>query len=182
MERFGDHDGPEAHYAVDAALNIPGEAPLAYLGNWFIRYPRMQTHIGFALATRDGYPRAWLDRLMTHGNARTRIVVKLARHDADAGPTLIGYLQRGDIDQRFQASSVAWLAGQVGAEDTLRALLTYRDARFYPHDALVRYAAMMSLVRIALVNSKPQAPAAGATDSTQATTTTVPAPTPAATP
>ena len=28
IERFGEHDSPEAHYAVDAALNIPGEAPL----------------------------------------------------------------------------------------------------------------------------------------------------------
>ena len=164
MERFGDHDSPEAHYAVDAALNIPGQAPLAYLGNWFIRYPRLQTHIGLALATRDEYPRASLDRLIAHGNARTRIVVKLTRQDPDAGPTLLAYLQRGDIDERFQASSVAWLAGQVGAEATLRALLTYRDARFYPHDALVRYAAMMSLVRIALINSRPAQVPAAATD------------------
>jgi len=176
VERFGDHDSPEAHYAVDAALNIPGDPPLNYLGNWFIRYPRLQTHIGLALATRDSYPRAWLDRLMTHGNARTRIVVKLARHDADAGPTLLAYLQRGDIDERFQASSVAWLAGQVGVEDTLRALLTYRDARFYPHDALVRYSAMMSLVRLALIKSRPRDPAATDAD------TDIAAPAPATAP
>jgi hypothetical protein len=95
---------------------------------------------------------------------------------------LLAYMQRGDIDERFQASSVAWLAGQVGAEATLRALLTYRDARFYPHDALVRYAAMMSLVRIALINARPAQVPAAATDVPPPASMPAPAPAPAPAP
>jgi hypothetical protein len=168
MDRFGDHDGPEAHYVVDAALNVGGQAPNTYLNNWFIRYRRLQTHIGLGLAERDGFPRVWLDRLLAHGDARTRIVVKLVRRDADAATTLHAYLQRGDIDEKFQASSVAWLAGRTDVKAPLLGLVAFQDARYYPHDALVRHAAMMSLVRLALLSSRPP------------TTTTPTTPTPAA--
>jgi hypothetical protein len=49
--------------------------------------------------------------------------------------------------------------GETSARDDLLRLSTFRDDHFYPDDALIRHAAMTSLVRLALLASKPPAAA-----------------------
>jgi hypothetical protein len=155
LERFGDAGGMEAHYAIDAALHIPGAAVGDALGNWYVRYEGLRTHIAFGLANREGFPRDRLLRLVARGDVRTQIVVKTIIHASDARETLLAYLVNGTPEDKFQAASVAALTGQAGIEEPLRRLLAFQDSRYYPNDALIRHAAMSSLIRLALIASRP---------------------------
>ena len=155
MERFGNAAEVEAHYVVEAALRIPGELAADILGNWYVRYVGLRPHIAFGLAGRQGFPRARLERLVSQADARTRIIVKTILHAPDAQATLLGYLVNGSPEQKFQAASLAAMGEPAGLDAPLRNLLTFHDARYYPSDALLRHAAMASLVRLALIASRP---------------------------
>jgi hypothetical protein len=155
MQRFGEAAGVEAHTLVEAALHIPGGPAADVLGNWYVRYTGLQTHIAFGLASRDGFPRDRLMRLVARGDARTQIVVKTVLQEPDARDTLLRYLINGSPQEQLEAASLAALSGQAGLDEPLHRLLGFRDARYYPNDALIRHAAMASLVRLALIASRP---------------------------
>jgi len=155
MMRFGDRGGVEAHYLVDAALNIPGEPAADTLANWYLRYPPLHPHIAIGLARREGFPRARLERLVARGDARTQITTKMVLRAGDARDTLLRYLVNGNAEEKFAAASLAAFIGPAGLDEPLRNLLTFHDARYYPNDALLRHAAMASLVRLALIASRP---------------------------
>ena len=156
MQRFGDAAEIEAHYLVDAALHIPGEPAADALGNWYVRYQGVRSHIAFGLVSREGFSRDRLARLVVRGDARTQIVIKTILKAPDARDTLLAYLVNGTPEDKFQAASVAALSGQSGLDEPLRRLLTFRDARYYPNDALIRHAAMSAIVRLALIASRPE--------------------------
>ena len=155
MERFGNAAEVEAHYVVDAALRIPGEQAGDILGNWYVRFAGLRPHIAFGLAVRQGFPRDRLDRLVARGDARTRIIVKTIQRAPDAQATLLNYLVNGSPDDKFHAASLAAMGEPAGLDVPLRNLLTFHDARYYPSDAFLRHAAMASLVRLALIASRP---------------------------
>jgi hypothetical protein len=155
MERFGSAATVEAHYVVEATLRVPGQPAADVLGNWFTRYVGLRPHIAFGLARRQGFPRDRLERLAERSDARTRIIVKMSLHAPDAQATLLAYLVNGTPEQQFQAASLAAFASPAGLGPPLRNLLTFHDGRYYPSDALLRHAAMASLVRLALIASLP---------------------------
>ena len=61
----------------------------------------------------------------------------------------------GSPDEKFQAATLAAMGEPAGLDVPLRNLLTFHDARYYPSDAFLRHAAMASLVRLALIASRP---------------------------
>jgi hypothetical protein len=95
-----------------------------------------------------------MDRLMLRGGARTQVIIRSLRHDPDVDQTLARYLDAGEIEDRFQAADLAGVLGTRAIVDHLRPLLDFHDARYYPSDALIRHAAMASLVRQALAMTK----------------------------
>lgn len=155
MLRFGERGTIEAHYIVDAALHIPGPEAADVLGDWYVRYAPLRAHIGFGLARREGFPRERLERLVARGDARTQITVKIVLRTTDARDTLLRYLVDGSAEDKFSAASLAAFIGPAGLDEPLHNLLTFHDARYYPNDALLRHAAMQSLVRLALIASRP---------------------------
>jgi hypothetical protein len=155
MTRFGDHSTVEAHYLVEAALHVPGDQAADVLGNWYVRYPPLRPRIGVGLARRDGFPRDRLERLVARGDARTQISVKVVQGAGDTRDTLLRYLVNGSAEEKFAAASLAAFIGPAALDEPLRNLLTFQDARYYPNDALLRHAAMASLVRLALIASRP---------------------------
>lgn len=162
MERFAATKGPEADLAVEAALHVPGGEADAVLTNWFNRFEGLRAHIAVGLLARSSFPRDRLERMVAHGGARPRIIVKAIEHAPDTGAALIDALDHGEIIDKLAAAELAGLVGQPGPEASLRRALGYRDDRYYPNDALVRHAAMRSLVRITLSAVKPAPVAAGA--------------------
>lgn len=161
MERVAAVKGPEADVVVEAALHVPGAEAEAVLTNWFNRYDGLRVHIAVGLLARTGFPRDRLDGMVARGGARSRIIVKAIVHAPDVGATLIDALDNGGIGDKLAAAEIAGTVGQPGPEPSLRRALGYSDGRYYPNDALVRHAAMQSLVRIALGVAKPS-PVAGA--------------------
>jgi HEAT repeats len=155
MERFGSTGSVEAHYAVEAALHVPGESASDILGNWYNRFAALRPHIGLGLARRQGFPRDRLERLAARGDARTQIIVKTILHAPEAQATLLAYLVNGTPEDKFQAASLAAFTPPAGVDQPLRNLLTFQDARYYPSDAALRHAAMESVVRLALTASLP---------------------------
>ena len=167
MERFGSSASVEAHYVVEAALRVPGWPAAEVLAAWYNRYVGLRAHIAFGLARRPGYPHAWVERLAAAGDARTQIMVKTLLHAPDAQPTVLRYLVEGSPEEKFQASSLAAFTSPAGLDKPLRTLLTFHDARYYPGDALLRHAAMESLLRLALIASRPDRPRLGHRPSNQ---------------
>jgi hypothetical protein len=161
MERVAAVKGPEADVVIEAALHVPGAQAEAVLTNWFSRYEGLRSHIAVGLLSRPSFPRERLERMVDRGDARSRLLVKAIEHAPDAGAALMDALDNGQIVDKLAAAELAGAVGQPGPEPSLRRALGYSDGRFYPNDALVRHAAMQSLVRIALGVAKPS-PLAGA--------------------
>jgi hypothetical protein len=155
MERVAAVKGPEADVLVDAALHVPGPEAETVLTNWFNRHEGLRVHIAVGLLARTSFARDRLEQMVARGGARPRIVVKAIEHAPDAGATLIDALDNGGISDKLAAAELAGTVGQPGAEPSLRRALGYSDGRYYPNDALVRHAAMQSLVRITLTATKP---------------------------
>lgn len=162
MDRLVATKGPEADVAVEAVLHVPGAEADAILANWFNRYEGLRAHIAVGLLARSSFPRERLERMVEHGGARPRIIVKAIEHAPDTGAALIDALDHGEIIDKLAAAELAGVVGQPGPEPSLRRALGYRDDRYYPNDALVRHAAMRSLLRITLGVAKPVPVAAGA--------------------
>ena len=161
MERVAPAKGPEADVVVEAALHVPGAEADAVLTNWFNRYEGLRTHIAVGLLARESFPRDQLERMVARGGTRTRITVKAIQHAPDTGAILIDALDNGEITDKLAAAELAGVLGQPGPEPSLRRALGFSDGRYYPNDALVRHAAMQSLVRITLGASRPAPVAAG---------------------
>jgi hypothetical protein len=176
MARFGDGDGPEPFFLVEAALEVHDAQSDAMLENWFVRYPKLQAQIIAGLAERDSVSPDDIARLLSRGGVRARLVYMAIKHE-DARNAVIGYLQSANVEDRFQAAEVAGLSAQTGVSEYLYPLTAYTDARYYPNDALLRHTAMAAIVRIALAGTKALArtPAAGATAAPAAPATTAPA-------
>jgi hypothetical protein len=169
MERFGAGSGPEPFFVVEAALSLHGAAVDSALMIWFDRYKNLQTQIGVGLAARDSVPRATLDRLLGHGGARAQIAVKAVLHTQDVAVTVTRFLQSPEIEDRYQAAELAALTGAPALKDWLRLQVDYFDAQYYPNDALLRHAAMASIVRLALfATNRASAPAPVAEPASQA--------------
>jgi hypothetical protein len=166
MGRFVGTKGPEADVLVEAALHVPGDRADAILVNWFSRYEGLRAHIAVGLFARTSFPRAHLHDLVARVDARPRIIIKALEHAPDTVATLIDAMDNGNIVDKIGAAELAGMVGQAGVETSLQRLLRYGDDRYYPNDALVRHAAMQSLVRLALAAAKPapvatEAPARG---------------------
>ena len=161
MDRVATTKGPEADVVVEAALHVPGAHADAVLVNWFNRYEGLRAHIAIGLLERSSFPRDRLDWMLARGSARPRLMVKAIEHAPDAGALLIDTLDHGEIGDKLAAAELVGIVGQSGAETSLRRALAYRDDRYYPNDALVRHAAMRSLLRITLGAAKPVPVAAG---------------------
>jgi hypothetical protein len=161
MDRLAATKGLEADVAVEAVLHVPGAEADAVLTNWFNRYEGLRTHIAVGLLARSSFPRDRLERMVARGGARPRIIVKAIEHAPDTGAALIDALDHGEIIDKLAAAELAGVVGQPGPEPSLRRALGYRDDRYYPNDALVRHAAMRSLLRITLGAGKPAPVAAG---------------------
>jgi hypothetical protein len=162
MERAAAAKGPEADMVVEAALHVPGGEADTVLTNWFNRYEGLRPHIAVGLLSRASFPRDRLERLIARGGARPRLIVKAIEHAPDMGAVLTATLDNGEIVDKLAAAELAGVVGQPGPEPSLRRALGYRDDRYYPNDALVRHAAMRSLVRITLGAAKPAPVAAAA--------------------
>jgi hypothetical protein len=150
MSRFGDFETPEAGLIVAAALHIPGEQADARLINWLNRYPLLATQIALGLLGRATVPRAQLESAVARASVFTQLLVKKVSHAPDADATLLGYLRDRDLGRSLAAAEIAGLTGQVSAVPDLWTLVSFRDARYYPNDAIVRHVGMQALVRIAL--------------------------------
>ena len=160
MARFGESEGPEPFFIVDATLAIHDPQSDALLMGWFPRYPKLQSQIAAGLASRDTTPRDVLDRLVAQGGVRAQLVYKAVRHE-DLRARITMALQSESPEDRFNAAEIAGLSAQEGVTAYLYPLLAYTDARYYPNDALLRHAAMEAILRITLAGMKPpRAPAA----------------------
>ncbi len=162
MERIAATTGPEPDVLVEAVLHVPGDQADAVLINWFNRHEGLRPHIAVGLLGRASVPRDRIERMVAGGSARPRIIVKAIEHAPDTGAVLVDALDNGDIIDKLAAADLAGIVGQAGLETSLRRLLAFRDGRYYPNDALVRHAAMQSLVRLTLSAARPAPVAAGA--------------------
>jgi hypothetical protein len=167
MDRFGTTAGPEPHAIVEAALHVPGRGAEDGLIRWFDRYEKLQIHIAIGLIARSSFPRDELDQLIARGAARTQMIAKTIQHAPDAQATLLRYLRGDDIGDKLAAAQLAGITEQASARADLLGLLTFEDARYYPNDALIRHAAMTSLLRIGLATSRPSAAAAAGAEVTE---------------
>jgi hypothetical protein len=159
MKAFGDGRGPEPFFIVEAAERIRGEAADAKLVNWFNQYPKLQTAIAVGLARRGTVSKEQMDRLSAHGGAGVELPIKLVTRAADGPEALRRYLSSGTPAERLVAAELSALVPQADVKGPLQELLKFHDDGVYPRDALIRHAAMESLVRRALINTK-QRPAA----------------------
>jgi hypothetical protein len=149
MARYGKQEGPEAAAVVEAAFHIPGDAARNKLVNWMVTYPNVRPMIVAGLAGTD-FPPDRLARLVANTDARAILLVKILQKAPDLMPALGSYLRTGTPADKFAAAELAGLAPLTEAPDGLLALLFFHDARYYPNDAVLRHAAIQSLVRIAL--------------------------------
>ena len=161
MARFGESEGAEPFFVVDATLAIHDPQSDALLMGWFPRYPKLQSQIAAGLASRDSVPRDALDRLVARGSVRAQLVSMAVRHE-DLRARIIAALQSESPEDRFNAAEIAGLSAQEGVTDYLYPLVAYTDARYYPNDALLRHGAMEAILRITLASMKPPPRAAAA--------------------
>jgi hypothetical protein len=160
MVRFGDAAGPEAGAIVEAAFHVSGEAARVRLLGWLDRYPEVRVPIVVGLTAKSSGPSADLDAIVARADARTVLLWKALRKSPDLTPTLLGYLRDGAPQDKWAAAQLAGLFRSVEAQPDLRQLLRFRDNRYYPNDAVIRHAAMASLVQVALARTaKPTAAA-----------------------
>jgi len=158
MARFGGGHGPERELIVEAALRIPGAEADAKLMAWFREYPALQQEIAVGLVARPGVPRPQLAALVAQGGAGPNLIFKFLTKSPDAEAALLGYLQSGSLVDKLAAAEIAGYTGKASAREPLRRLLAFRDARYYPNDAVIRHVAMASLVRLALTATAKPAP------------------------
>ena len=163
MGRYGDTDGPAFETLKMAilagTLRVPGEQADARLVNWFNAHESLRVPIALALLQRPSVSRAQFDRLVSKfPDARLRLVTKALTQAPDTRATLLTYLRvDGRIQDMYAAAELAGLVGDPAARAYLQVLLQYQDGKYYPSDALVRHAAMTSLLRLALAATKPAA-------------------------
>jgi hypothetical protein len=161
MDRYADADGPAFEPLKMAILagtvRVPGDRADARLVNWFNAHESLRVPIALALLQRPGVSRAQFDRLVSKfPDARLRLVAKAVTHAPDTRATLLTYLRvDGRIQDMYAAAELAGLIGDPAARAYLLVLLQYQDGKYYPGDALVRHAAMTSLLRLALAATKP---------------------------
>ncbi len=158
MSRFGDKDGPEAGAIVAATLHISTGAARARLLGW-LRYQRVRPQIVIGLAQRPDVQPRDLEAAVQVTDARAILLLKAVHKSADLTPTVINYLHNGTPADKWAAAQLAVFADAAQTKFDLQQLLLFRDRRYYPNDALIRHAAMKSLVQLALARTaKPAAP------------------------
>jgi hypothetical protein len=99
------------------------------------------------------FPADRLARLVAGTDARAILMLKILQKAPDLMTALSGYLRGANPADKFAAAEMAGLAPLSDAPDGLVALLYFHDARYYPNDAVLRHAAVESLVRIALTRT-----------------------------
>jgi hypothetical protein len=160
MPRYGTADGPEAEAIVVAALHVPGEGANTRLLTWLQKYPNVRSMIVVGLAARPDLATADLEQAVQRsGDARATLILKALRHSPVLNATLLSYLRSERPQDKFAAADLAGMVGATDAREDLRQALQYHDARYYPSDAMIRHAAMKSLVRLALTATVKAAPA-----------------------
>jgi hypothetical protein len=155
MPRFAASDGPEAASLVEAASAVPGPEADEQLVVWFDTQPPLRAAITLRLLQRRPSSERSLDHVLTAGDSRVRLVVRVARSAPDALRALELALQSPDPDERLFAARLAGTVGDQHASAALWQLVNFSDDRFYPADALVRHEAMAALLRIALATHRP---------------------------
>jgi hypothetical protein len=155
MPRFAASDGPEAASLVEAASAVPGPEANEQLVAWFDAHPSLHATITLHLLQRRPSSERALDHVLTAGDGRVRLVVRVARRAPDALGALELAMQAPDPDERLYAARLAGTVGDPHASAALWQLVNFRDDRFYPADALVRHEAMAALLRIALATHRP---------------------------
>jgi hypothetical protein len=164
MARFGETPGPEAAAIVEAAFHVSGEAARVRLLGWLDRYPEVRVPILVGLLAKSSGTTSGsgddLDAIVARSDARTILLYKGLRKSPDLTATLAADLRDGKPQDKWAAAELAGLfrAGEVESE--LRELLQFRDSRYYPNDAVIRHAAMMSLVQVALARTARAVPPA----------------------
>jgi hypothetical protein len=161
MARYGKEDGPEAAEVVKAAFHIPGDAARNKLITWMVTYPNVRPMIVVGLASTD-YPPDRLERLVAGTDGRAILLVKILQKSPDLMTALGSYLRTGTPADKLAAAELTGLAPLTDAPDGLVALLYFHDTRYYPNDAVLRHAAIQSLVRLALVRTVKPTPASPA--------------------
>jgi hypothetical protein len=86
------------------------------------------------------------------GDVSTLLLVKLATHAPDAISKLNEQLRTGQPGDRLLAARLAGAVSDPRTRDSLWKLAMYRDARYYPRDAILRHTAMVALLRISFAS------------------------------
>ena len=155
MPRFARDSAPEAEILVEAAATLPGPEAEAQLLNWFDAYKPLRLLIAFRILGKSELRPEVLQHVSQKGDVSTRLLVKLAIHAPDAISSLNEQLRAGQPGDRLLAARLAGAVRDPRTRDGLWKLAMYRDARYYPRDAILRHAAMVSLLRIAFTTLRP---------------------------
>ncbi|MES1166304.1 MAG: hypothetical protein ABUR63_11125 [Verrucomicrobiota bacterium] len=158
MARFAEAPGPEAGVIIEAAFHISGEPARVRLLGWLDRYPDVRVPILVGLLEKTSGPAADLEAIVARADARTILLWKGLRKSPDLTPSLAGYLRNGTPEDKWAAAQLAGAFRAEAVQPELRQLLRFRDSRYYPNDAVIRHAAMMSLVQVALARTAKPAP------------------------
>ena len=163
MARFGTIEGPEAEAIALAALHVSGAAANARLLAWVEQYPSVRSLVVIGLAGRTDVAPANVDPVVQRtGDARAVLLLQTLRHAPWLKTSLLSYLRSERPQDKLAAAELAGMIGTPDARADLWQVAQYHDARYYPNDAVIRHAAVKSLVRMALTAHAKPAPAVSA--------------------
>lgn len=165
MTRYADKPGPEPAAIIEAAFHISGEAARVRLLGWLDRYPEVRAPILVGLLAKTSGPAADLDAIVARSDARTILLYKGLRKSPDLTAALGGYLRDGTPQDKWAAAELAGVFRINDVQAELLELLRFRNRRYYPNDAVLRHAAMTSLVQLALARTAKAPPAAASSAS-----------------
>lgn len=150
---MNDHRGkadPVAVALIDVAAGIPGPEAEALLLTWFEAQVPLRRRIASRLIARPAIQATTVESLNKSSERDVRLLIRLITGAPDALALLQEQLRDPDPDQRLFGIVMAGFAPDAGIKDQLWRLVNFRDDHFYPTDALVRHAAMGSLLWIAI--------------------------------
>lgn len=150
---MNDHRGkadPVAVALIGVAAAIPGPEAEALLLTWFEAAVPLRRRIAARLMARPAIQATTVESLNKSSERDVRLLIRLITAAPDALDLLQEQLRDPDPDQRLFGIVVAGFAPDARIKDQLWRLVNFRDDHFYPSDALVRHAAMSSLLWIAI--------------------------------
>ncbi|MCP4605824.1 MAG: hypothetical protein GY847_35780 [Proteobacteria bacterium] len=144
----------EQNAFIKTLQKIPGNKATLLLFESFTKNPEMRIGVAMSLVERGDTPFNRLLNLAAKDKGIGSLIIKMHVKADDAIPFARTLLKGGTLDQRIQTAQLVSVFERRQLLPDLWQLASYNHSGYYPADAIVRHAALRSILRLKLLGRK----------------------------